>query len=63
MPERYIKILTDLKDLLVRHFGDEISRVTLFGSRSQDTAQEDSDYEILSFHATNEIEEFYEKPS
>lgn len=47
MPERSIKILTDLKDLLVRHFGDEISRVTLFGSRSQDTAQEDSDYDIL----------------
>lgn len=47
MPEYDVHILTDLKDLLMRQFGDEVNQVLLFGSRSQDAAREDSDYDIL----------------
>ena len=47
MQKRSVKILKELKALLFHRFGDEIKQVILFGSRSQGTAQPDSDYDIL----------------
>src|SRR5512136_1449449 len=47
MHKQYIKIVKELKALLFRRFGEEIKQVILFGSRSQGTAQPDSDYDIL----------------
>ncbi len=47
MNTQYIKIFKDLKTLLCGHFEDDIHKVILFGSRSRDSAQPDSDYDIL----------------
>lgn len=42
-----IEILQELKEILCLHFGDNIERVILFGSRGKGTAQIYSDYDIL----------------
>ena|SRR6266498_746647 len=41
------KILSELKNLLLTHYGDYIDKVILYGSQSRGTATEDSDYDIL----------------
>lgn len=46
MPDK-IKILKDLKNHLKKHLGNEIKEVILFGSRVSDSAEIDSDYDIL----------------
>jgi len=40
-------ILKELKQSLKHHFTDYIKDVILFGSRADETSQEDSDYDIL----------------
>lgn len=42
-----LKILKEIKSLLVQRFGDEITKVVLFGSQARETSQEYSDYDIL----------------
>jgi len=40
-------ILSEIKELLVENFGDNIEEVILFGSRAQGNSRPDSDYDIL----------------
>ena len=42
-----IKILRDLKSLLINNFGDNIKDVILFGSQVTNTSYENSDFDIL----------------
>ena len=42
-----IKILKDLKNHLVKNFGDNIKDVILFGSQITGKANENSDYDVL----------------
>ncbi|MFH1319134.1 MAG: nucleotidyltransferase domain-containing protein [Bacteroidota bacterium] len=42
-----IRILKELKTLLVRHFGDDIDDVILFGSQATGKAHEYSDYDLM----------------
>jgi len=42
-----IVIITELKRVLVSHFGDNIVDVILFGSQVSGKSTEDSDYDIL----------------
>jgi len=42
-----IEILKDLKNLLIKHFGDVIDKVILYGSQINGNPQEYSDYDIL----------------
>jgi len=41
------EILSDLKEHLQQHLGDDIRDVVLFGSRAYGNAREDSDYDVL----------------
>lgn len=41
------KIVTDLKDHLVRNFGNSIRDVILFGSQAKGNADEYSDYDVI----------------
>lgn len=41
------KILKELKALLLKHFGDDIEEVILFGSQVNGKAREYSDYDVL----------------
>ena len=43
-----IKILRDLKLLLIERFGKNIKDVILFGSQANENADTDSDYEIFN---------------
>jgi len=42
-----IIVITELKKVLVSHFGDNIKDVILFGSQASGKPAEDSDYDIL----------------
>ena len=42
-----IEILKDLKNLLIKHFGNVIDKVILYGSQINGYSQEYSDYDIL----------------
>ena len=46
MPDT-LTLLRELKQLLQKHFRDDINDVILFGSRANGTAREDSDYDVL----------------
>lgn len=42
-----ISILKELKALLIKHFGEDINDVILFGSQATGKAHEHSDYDVL----------------
>lgn len=47
MMKEKIKILRELKTLLIKYFGDDIEEVVFFGSQVTEKAKEDSDYDLI----------------
>ena len=56
-----IKILKDLKNHLVKNFGDNIKDVILFGSQVTGNATEYSDYDVLIVLKNNYSQKFLKK--
>lgn len=43
------RVLELYRDLALRHFGDDLERIVLFGSRARGTAHKDSDWDVAVF--------------